>query len=215
MTEPTRNNGQTAALQISEFTASFRPRIIAITCGYYRTSSPVTALPLIMRWISDVPSKIVKLVEVRAVSAARWPDRQALVSTSSAPDCRPPRSASGDDIEARLPGRQRDAPTHARAPAANVRIAWLPQAQRRAGQCGPAGRAGGPWAAVLTGERSLLPPAWLMAGRPLARLRSERGESGFGDECFRHGTGAAMYVVGRFQPDTLMTGVLPCRSDEP
>jgi hypothetical protein len=42
-----------------------------MTCGYYRTSSPVTALPMIMRWISDVPSKIVKLVEVRAVSAGR------------------------------------------------------------------------------------------------------------------------------------------------
>jgi len=34
-------------------------------------------------------------------------------------------------------------------------------------------------------------------------------------DAFRHGTGAAMYVVGRFQPDTLMTGVLLCRSDEP
>ena len=43
----------------------------ATTSGYYRTSSPVTALPMIMRWISDVPSKIVKLVEVRAVSAGR------------------------------------------------------------------------------------------------------------------------------------------------
>ena len=27
----------------------------------YRTSRPVTALPMIMRWISDVPSKMVKL----------------------------------------------------------------------------------------------------------------------------------------------------------
>jgi hypothetical protein len=36
-----------------------------MTCGYYRTSSPVTALPMIIRWISDVPSKIVKLVAVR------------------------------------------------------------------------------------------------------------------------------------------------------
>ena len=33
-----------------------------MTCGYYRMSSPVTALPMIMRWISDVPSKMVKLV---------------------------------------------------------------------------------------------------------------------------------------------------------
>jgi hypothetical protein len=56
-----------------------------MTSGYYRTSSPVTALPMIMRWISDVPSKIVKLMEVRAVSAGRWPGRRSLVSTNSAP----------------------------------------------------------------------------------------------------------------------------------
>jgi hypothetical protein len=40
---------------------------------------------MIMRWISDVPSKIVKLLEVRAVSAGRWPAEPALVSTNSAP----------------------------------------------------------------------------------------------------------------------------------
>jgi hypothetical protein len=56
-----------------------------MTCGYYLTSSPVTALPMIMRWISDVPSKMVKLVEVRAVSAGRRPAVQAHVSTNSAP----------------------------------------------------------------------------------------------------------------------------------
>jgi len=72
--EPTRNNGQTANSQKQEFTDPFKIRTSAMTCGYYRTSSPVTALPMIMRWISDVPSKIVKLVEVRAVSAGRWPD---------------------------------------------------------------------------------------------------------------------------------------------
>jgi hypothetical protein len=60
-----------------------------MTSGYYRTSSPVTALPMIMRWISDVPSKIVKLVEVQAVSAGRWPENQAYVSTNSA-RCRCP-----------------------------------------------------------------------------------------------------------------------------
>ena len=27
----------------------------------YLTSNPVTALPMIIRWISDVPSKIVKI----------------------------------------------------------------------------------------------------------------------------------------------------------
>jgi hypothetical protein len=56
-----------------------------MTCDYYRTSSLVTALPMIMRWISDVPSKIVKLVEVRAESAGRWPAEPAFVRTNSAP----------------------------------------------------------------------------------------------------------------------------------
>jgi len=41
---------------------------------------------MIMRWIFDVSSKLVKLVDVRAVSAARWPAGWALVSTNSAPD---------------------------------------------------------------------------------------------------------------------------------
>ena len=48
------------------------------------TSSPVTALPMIMRWISEVPSKIVKLVEVRAVSAGRRRGWSTHVSTNSA-----------------------------------------------------------------------------------------------------------------------------------
>jgi hypothetical protein len=55
----------------------------------YRTSSPVTAVPMIRRWISDVPSKIVKLVEVRAVSAGRRPVERRYVSTNSA-RCRSP-----------------------------------------------------------------------------------------------------------------------------
>jgi hypothetical protein len=42
-----------------------------MACGYYRTLSPVTALPMIMRWISDVPSKIVKFLGVQPVSAGR------------------------------------------------------------------------------------------------------------------------------------------------
>jgi hypothetical protein len=66
----------------SQWTTSSAP---AMTSGYYRTSRPVTALPMIMRWISDVPSKMVKLMEVRAVSAGRWPDSTLLVSTNSAP----------------------------------------------------------------------------------------------------------------------------------
>jgi hypothetical protein len=37
----------------------------------YRTFSPVTVLPMIMRWISDLPSKNVKLVDAPAVSAGR------------------------------------------------------------------------------------------------------------------------------------------------
>jgi hypothetical protein len=57
-----------------------------MTSGYYRTSRPVTALPMIMRWISDVPSKIVKLVDVPPVSAGRRRIGAALVSTNSAPD---------------------------------------------------------------------------------------------------------------------------------
>jgi hypothetical protein len=42
--------------------APFKIRISAMTSGYYRTSSPVTALPMITRWISDVPSKMVKIL---------------------------------------------------------------------------------------------------------------------------------------------------------
>ena len=51
--------------QKPEFTDPFEIRISAMTCGYQRTSSPVTALPMIMRWISDVPSKIVKIFASR------------------------------------------------------------------------------------------------------------------------------------------------------
>ncbi len=38
--------------------------------GDQRTSSPVTARPISMRWISDVPSKMVKILELRAVMLA-------------------------------------------------------------------------------------------------------------------------------------------------
>jgi hypothetical protein len=64
-TEPTRNNGQTANGQKPEVTGPFKIRTSAMTSGYYRTSSPVTALPMIMRWISDVPSKMVKIFASR------------------------------------------------------------------------------------------------------------------------------------------------------
>jgi hypothetical protein len=43
----------------------FQIRTNAMTCGYYRTSSPVAALPMIMRWISEVPSKMVKILASR------------------------------------------------------------------------------------------------------------------------------------------------------
>jgi hypothetical protein len=76
--------GQMAGRQKPEFAGRFKIRTSATTRGYHRTSSPVTALPMIMRWISDVPSKIVKLLEVRAVSAGRCPGRPSLVSTNSA-----------------------------------------------------------------------------------------------------------------------------------
>ena len=57
--------GQTADRQKPEFTGPFKIRASATICGYYRTSSPVTALPMIMRWISDVPSKMVKILASR------------------------------------------------------------------------------------------------------------------------------------------------------
>ncbi len=41
------------------------PDTSALNCWYYRTSSPVTARAMIMRWISDVPSKIVKIFASR------------------------------------------------------------------------------------------------------------------------------------------------------
>jgi hypothetical protein len=71
-----------------------------MTCRYYRTSRPVTARPMIMRWISDVPSKIVKLVEVRAVTAGRWPVYRHLVSTNSAPNAA--RTSDKPGMEKRL-----------------------------------------------------------------------------------------------------------------
>jgi hypothetical protein len=39
----------------------------------YRTSSPVTARPMIIRWVSDVPSKIAKILHLWAVSACQRP----------------------------------------------------------------------------------------------------------------------------------------------
>jgi hypothetical protein len=54
----------------------------------YRTSRPVTARPMIMRWISEVPSKIVKIVDYGAVSAGQQPPGGCAISTDSAPAVR-------------------------------------------------------------------------------------------------------------------------------
>jgi hypothetical protein len=48
---------------------------------------------MIMRWISGVPSKMVKLVDVRAVSAGRCPVDRRYVSTNPAL-CRGPSDPS-------------------------------------------------------------------------------------------------------------------------
>jgi hypothetical protein len=43
---------------------------VGISAGHsYRTSSPVTARPMIIRWISLVPSKMVKILAVRAADS--------------------------------------------------------------------------------------------------------------------------------------------------
>jgi hypothetical protein len=49
-------------LALALITRCNHDRISAMTCGCYRTSSPVRALPMIRRWISEVPSKIVKIL---------------------------------------------------------------------------------------------------------------------------------------------------------
>jgi len=50
----------------------------------YRTGSPVTARPMIIRWISLVPSKIVKIVDWTAVSAGSRLVWSLGISTDSA-----------------------------------------------------------------------------------------------------------------------------------
>jgi hypothetical protein len=50
----------------------------------YRTSSPVIVRPISIRRISDVPSRIVKILVVRAVSAGQRPDVGRGISTDSA-----------------------------------------------------------------------------------------------------------------------------------
>jgi hypothetical protein len=50
----------------------------------YRTSSPVIVRPISIRWISDVPSKIVKILAIGAVYAGRRPAAPRGISTHSA-----------------------------------------------------------------------------------------------------------------------------------
>src|ERR1700690_4137080 len=54
----------------------------------YLTSNPVIVRPISIPWISDVPSKIVKILAVRAVSAGQPPDCFRGISTDSAPAAR-------------------------------------------------------------------------------------------------------------------------------
>jgi hypothetical protein len=54
-----------------EFRAAQAPR--DRSPARYRISSPVTARPTIIRWISDVPSKMVKILAARAFSAGQRP----------------------------------------------------------------------------------------------------------------------------------------------
>jgi hypothetical protein len=50
----------------------------------YRTSNPVTARPMIIRWISLVPSKIAKIMDYLAVSAGQRPVGRRGISTDPA-----------------------------------------------------------------------------------------------------------------------------------
>jgi hypothetical protein len=64
---------------------------------------------MIMRWISDMPSKIVKLMEVGAVSAGRWLVDGRYVSTNSAPhlSLRPFRDGCGKTRQQAIFGMNR------------------------------------------------------------------------------------------------------------
>ena len=59
--------------------------MVGISAGQrYRTSSPVTARPISIRWISLVPSKIVKILAIGAVFAGQRPAYPRGISTDSA-----------------------------------------------------------------------------------------------------------------------------------
>lgn len=74
---------------IAEFLTSIRRYTLGISAGRgYRTSSPVTARPISIRWISEVHSKMVKIVDYGAVSAVQRPALPCGISTDSAPAVR-------------------------------------------------------------------------------------------------------------------------------
>jgi DNA-binding NarL/FixJ family response regulator len=58
---------------------------VAANIAAYRTSNPVTVLPIRIRWISLVPPKIVKILPVQAVSAGQRTADPRGVSTDSGP----------------------------------------------------------------------------------------------------------------------------------
>ena len=70
-------------MPVPSLTADNEPPNVFL-CQSYRTGRPVTARPMIMRWISEVPSKMVKIVELAAVSAGQRPDGGRGISTDSA-----------------------------------------------------------------------------------------------------------------------------------
>jgi hypothetical protein len=80
------------ATPLTSGTALLLGSTIGISAGQrYRTSNPVTDRPMIIRCISDVPSKIVKILAAAAVYAGQRPSGSRGISTDSA---RPVRDGS-------------------------------------------------------------------------------------------------------------------------
>ena len=104
---------------------------------------------MIMRWISDMPSKIVKLPEERAVSEGSWPAGRALVR--------------------RIPGFAPPEPSRALLDLVNVWTADYPHTACRPGS----GLAASHLRLILTPPpRLALPEFWEGApAAPLTRLR--------------------------------------------
>ena len=69
----------------------------------YRTSSPVTARPMIIRWISDVPSKIVKILASRCRRSPRPSWKKSAARRSACSD-RAPSAMSFRFMTSGLPG---------------------------------------------------------------------------------------------------------------